>query len=139
MGSYSAHRPVRERKSGIPLSVETPAPVRTTQGCASRISAASSALNAGDEVAERRVFERLDEEIGGGEVELGRNRVRHRDAEDPRGHRGGDAVRRVLDGDRLLGGDTEALERLLVEHGAGLAALAVAVGAQQELPALGDA
>jgi hypothetical protein len=32
--------PVRERKSGMPLSVETPAPVRTTHGCASTISLA---------------------------------------------------------------------------------------------------
>ena len=30
--------PGRERKSGIPLSVETPAPVSTTQGCRSRTS-----------------------------------------------------------------------------------------------------
>src|SRR4051812_34691103 len=42
IGSYSAQSPVRDRKSGIPDSVDTPAPVRTTQGCASRISAASS-------------------------------------------------------------------------------------------------
>ena len=40
IGSYCVQMPVRERKSGIPLSVETPAPVRTTHGCASTISAA---------------------------------------------------------------------------------------------------
>src|SRR4029450_12526617 len=34
--------PSAERKSGMPLSVETPAPVRTTQGCRSRRSVASS-------------------------------------------------------------------------------------------------
>ena len=31
IGSYCAQMPVGERKSGMPLSVETPAPVRTTQ------------------------------------------------------------------------------------------------------------
>jgi hypothetical protein len=31
-GSTSAQIPVGERKSGIPLSVEIPAPVRTTHG-----------------------------------------------------------------------------------------------------------
>ena len=31
-GSNSAQTPSLERKSGIPLSVETPAPVKTTQG-----------------------------------------------------------------------------------------------------------
>jgi hypothetical protein len=31
-GSNCAHRPDGERKSGIPLSVEQPAPVRTTHG-----------------------------------------------------------------------------------------------------------
>ena len=30
IGSYSSHSPPAERKSGMPLSVETPAPVRTT-------------------------------------------------------------------------------------------------------------
>jgi hypothetical protein len=33
--------PVRERKSGMPLSVEIPAPVRTTQGWYSAIIPAS--------------------------------------------------------------------------------------------------
>jgi hypothetical protein len=40
IGSYLVQMPVRDRKSGIPLSVETPAPVRTTHGCASTISLA---------------------------------------------------------------------------------------------------
>jgi hypothetical protein len=31
-GSNCAQRPVGERKSGMPLSVEIPAPLRTTQG-----------------------------------------------------------------------------------------------------------
>jgi hypothetical protein len=37
--------PVSERKSGIPLSVEMPAPVRTTHGWRSRRSAASAAAD----------------------------------------------------------------------------------------------
>src|SRR5215210_6366112 len=37
IGSYCAQIPPLERKSGIPLSVLTPAPVRTTHGCRSRI------------------------------------------------------------------------------------------------------
>src|SRR6266516_1965302 len=41
MGSYCAQIPVGDRKSGIPLSVETPAPVRTTHGCLSRTHSAS--------------------------------------------------------------------------------------------------
>src|SRR5437016_2173155 len=40
MGSTSAQIPVGERKSGIPLSVDTPAPVRTTHGWRLRISSA---------------------------------------------------------------------------------------------------
>src|SRR6185312_4057160 len=40
IGSTSAQIPVGERKSGIPLSVETPAPVRTTHGWRVRISSA---------------------------------------------------------------------------------------------------
>jgi hypothetical protein len=36
--------PVGERKSGTPLSVETPAPVRTTQGWFSRMSSASFSI-----------------------------------------------------------------------------------------------
>src|SRR5207249_4155503 len=41
-GSNFAQSPVGERKSGIPLSVLTPAPVSTTQGCRRRMSSASS-------------------------------------------------------------------------------------------------
>jgi hypothetical protein len=37
--------PVRERKSGMPLSVETPAPVRTTQGCDSTTSRARRSVD----------------------------------------------------------------------------------------------
>jgi hypothetical protein len=40
IGSYRAQMPVGDRKSGIPLSVETPAPVSTTHGCDSTINAA---------------------------------------------------------------------------------------------------
>ena len=40
--STSAHSPLDERKSGMPLSVLIPAPVSTTAGPRSRISAASS-------------------------------------------------------------------------------------------------
>ena len=40
IGSYFVQMPVLDRKSGMPLSVETPAPVRTTHGCASTISLA---------------------------------------------------------------------------------------------------
>ena len=40
IGSTCAQMPVGERKSGIPLSVETPAPVRTTHGWRVRISSA---------------------------------------------------------------------------------------------------
>ena len=39
-GSYLAQIPSADRKSGIPDSVEIPAPVRTTQGCRSRTSSA---------------------------------------------------------------------------------------------------
>ena len=39
-GSCLAQMPSAERKSGIPDSVLTPAPVRTTQGCLSRTRAA---------------------------------------------------------------------------------------------------
>src|SRR5215472_2692604 len=39
-GSYRAQIPDGERKSGIPLSVVTPAPVNTTQGWLPPISAA---------------------------------------------------------------------------------------------------
>ena len=41
-GSYSAQIPPGDLKSGMPLSVEIPAPVRTTQGRRSRTSAARS-------------------------------------------------------------------------------------------------
>ena len=44
-GSTSAQIPVGERKSGIPLSVETPAPVRTTHGWRSCRSAANAAAD----------------------------------------------------------------------------------------------
>src|SRR3954471_17123816 len=44
IGSYSAQIPVGERKSGMPLSVEIPAPVRTTHGCRSRSKVASSLI-----------------------------------------------------------------------------------------------
>ena len=37
IGSYWAQRPVRERKSGIPLSVEMPAPVSTVTRVAASI------------------------------------------------------------------------------------------------------
>src|SRR5438309_3510406 len=40
IGSYAAQIPLGERKSGMPLSVEIPAPVSTTHGCDSRISSA---------------------------------------------------------------------------------------------------
>ena len=40
IGSYFVQMPVLDRKSGMPLSVETPAPVRTTHGCAPTISPA---------------------------------------------------------------------------------------------------
>ena len=43
----SAQIPVSERKSGIPDSVDTPAPVSTTHGCRSRMSAASAAADIG--------------------------------------------------------------------------------------------
>ena len=39
-GSYCAQIPVGERKSGIPDSVLTPAPVSTTHGCRPRTSEA---------------------------------------------------------------------------------------------------
>ena len=38
-----------------------------------------------------------DDEVGGAQIELARDRVRHRDADEPGGLGGGDAVRRVLD------------------------------------------
>src|SRR6266550_942988 len=41
-GSNSAQIPVGERRSGIPLSVETPAPVRTTHGWFALIRRASA-------------------------------------------------------------------------------------------------
>ena len=44
-GSTVAQMPVSERKSGIPDSVDTPAPVSTTHGCRSRMSAASAATD----------------------------------------------------------------------------------------------
>src|SRR3954468_11156414 len=44
IGSYSAQIPVGERKSGMPFSVEIPAPVRTTHGCRSRSKVASSLI-----------------------------------------------------------------------------------------------
>src|SRR2546423_15168604 len=40
--------PSVDRKSGIPLSVEIPAPVRTTQGCLSRTSSASCNVEMGE-------------------------------------------------------------------------------------------
>src|SRR5579884_1078112 len=43
-GSYFRQNPSRERKSGMPDSVLMPAPVRTTHGRFSRISAASSSI-----------------------------------------------------------------------------------------------
>jgi acyl-CoA thioester hydrolase len=42
IGSYRAQIPVGDRKSGMPLSVEIPAPVSTTQGCRSWSKEASS-------------------------------------------------------------------------------------------------
>ena len=40
IGSYFAQIPVGERKSGMPLSVEIPAPVSTTHGWRARRKAA---------------------------------------------------------------------------------------------------
>src|ERR671922_350104 len=45
IGSYCAQIPVGERKSGMPLSVEIPAPLRTTAGPRSRNSSASRATS----------------------------------------------------------------------------------------------
>src|SRR6185437_11612813 len=57
--------PSAERKSGIPLSVETPAPVSATHGWLSRISSLSTPAHgeeAGDRDDERREHKRgLDE------------------------------------------------------------------------------
>jgi hypothetical protein len=44
IGSYFVQMPVLDRKSGMPLSVETPAPVRTTHGCAPTISLARCSM-----------------------------------------------------------------------------------------------
>jgi hypothetical protein len=44
IGSYVAQIPVGDRKSGMPLSVETPAPVRTTHGCAWTMMRASCSV-----------------------------------------------------------------------------------------------
>jgi hypothetical protein len=64
--------PVGERKSGMPLSVETPAPVSTTQGCAERKSSARAATsaNARKQVAEWNVLQRLDDQVGVGKIQL---------------------------------------------------------------------
>jgi hypothetical protein len=44
-GSTFAQIPVGDRKSGIPLSLDTPAPVRTTHGLRSPRSAANAAAD----------------------------------------------------------------------------------------------
>ena len=45
IGSYFAQMPVGDRKSGMPLSVEMPAPVRTTHGWCVRMRFASLATS----------------------------------------------------------------------------------------------
>src|SRR3954470_5161296 len=130
--------PVGERKSGMPLSVETPAPVRTTQLPAVRSRPARSAASANvrEQVGERDILERFDDDVALREVERARDVVRKADAEDSCGARRRDPVRRVFHGDRLARGDAEQLERFEVERRARLAAGRVAVGADDRRPAV---
>src|SRR5436305_1769004 len=141
MGSYCAQIPVGERKSGMPLSVETPAPVRTTQLFAvrNRPARSTASANAFQQIRERHVLERLDDDVRSREVERARDAVREADAEDAGGARRRDAVRRVLDGDRLVGGHAEHVERLEVQRRAGLAASRVAVRADDYRPPVHEA
>ena len=78
----------------MPLSVETPAPVSTTQGPAERSSCASrpASANAREQLHERKSFERVDHEVRVRQVELSRHRVRNSDAEDLRRAGGFDIV-----------------------------------------------
>src|SRR4051794_38285227 len=123
--------PLGERKSGMPLSVETPAPVRTTQlpAVRSRPARSAASANALEQVGERDVLERLDDDVGLRQIERARDVVRKTDAEEARGARRRDPVRGVLDRDRLVGSNAEQLERFEVERRARLAAGRVAVRA----------
>src|SRR5215208_1496900 len=141
IGSYCAHMPVGERKSGMPLSVETPAPVRTTQlpAVRSRPARSAASANALEQVGERDVLERLDDDVRLREIERAGDVVRKADAENARGARRRDAVRGVLDRDRLVRSDAEQLERFEVERRARLAAGRVAVRADDRGPDVDEA
>src|SRR4051794_13496209 len=130
--------PLGERKSGMPLSVETPAPVRTTQlpAVRSRPARSAASANALEEVGERDVLERFDDDVGLREIERARDVVREADAEDARGSRRRGPVRGVLDRDRLVRSNAEQLERLDVEHGARLAAGRVTVRTDDDRPSI---
>ena len=109
----------------MPLSVETPAPGEddaARRPCAAGRRASATLSHAREQLGERHVLERLDDEVGLREVERARDVVRDSDAEDARRARGRDPVRRVLDRDRLVRVDAEQLERLEVERRARLAA-----------------
>src|SRR3954470_13763527 len=104
---------VRAKSTGSP-----PAPVR-------RSSAA--AVNAFEQLAERKVRERSHEQVRLVERERLRDRIRNGDDENPSRFRGADAVEGVLEGDRLARCEAEQGERLDVEIGIRLRARSIAV------------
>src|SRR6266545_1570924 len=122
----------------MPLSVETPAPVSTTQGRAERNHApgASRSANTGQQLPEREVLERVNDQVGLREIEPGRHVVREGDAEDSRRTGGGDAVRGVLDRDCLVCRNAEAIEGLEVESRARLEAFRISVCTDHARPLL---
>src|SRR5207237_7389176 len=85
------------------------------------------AVKALEQVGERELFERLDHDVGVLERHRRGDRVRDRDAEESRRLRGAHTVRGILERDRLVGCQSQAVERLDVQIGPRLGPSRVAV------------
>ena len=84
-------------------------------------------VEAPDQLGQRHVCERLEHEVGVIQCQRRGDRIRHGDAEQACGLRGRDAVRRILERDRLARLELEPDERVQVEIGPWLRAGGVAV------------
>src|SRR2546423_894507 len=90
---------------------------RRARGSSSASSRSPLSHRAGllDDVAQRHRVERQEAQIGLAEIQIGSERIGHRDAEQPRRLRGLDAVARIFEGDRLARRHLEPLERRQVK------------------------
>src|SRR5213082_4314298 len=90
---------------------------RRARGSSSASSRSPLSHGAGllDDLAERHCVERQETQIGLAEIQVGSERIGHRDAEQPRRLRGLYAVARIFEGNRLAWRHLEPLQRRQVK------------------------